>query len=119
MKASISEAWDSITGVFDSIGEGLSQVGGWFSDRCQDIKDSWNNMKDGLSEGYNEVKDKVFDAFSNAWEGVSNFFTDDSTAIGDRKSTRLNSSHVATSYAVFCLKKKKNKNDHSGADSER
>src|SRR5690349_22545634 len=25
----------------------------------------------------------------------------------DRKSTRLNSSHVETSYAVFCLKKKK------------
>src|SRR5437660_12773201 len=28
----------------------------------------------------------------------------------DRKSTRLNSSHVAISYAVFCLKKKKKKN---------
>src|SRR5690625_6654493 len=28
--------------------------------------------------------------------------------IEDRKSTRLNSSHVATSYAVFCLKKKTN-----------
>src|SRR5690625_5745117 len=28
-------------------------------------------------------------------------------AASDRKSTRLNSSHVATSYAVFCLKKKK------------
>src|SRR5699024_11823202 len=28
------------------------------------------------------------------------------TTIGDRKSTRLNSSHVSTSYAVFCLKKK-------------
>src|SRR5437870_8919252 len=27
-------------------------------------------------------------------------------AAGDRKSTRLNSSHVAISYAVFCLKKK-------------
>src|SRR5438034_10499022 len=26
----------------------------------------------------------------------------------DRKSTRLNSSHTVTSYAVFCLKKKKN-----------
>src|SRR5690625_4983634 len=26
---------------------------------------------------------------------------------GDRKSTRLNSSHVAISYAVFCLKKKR------------
>src|SRR5436305_4984691 len=29
----------------------------------------------------------------------------------DRKSTRLNSSHVRISYAVFCLKKKKNKNE--------
>src|SRR5690625_6463448 len=29
--------------------------------------------------------------------------------ITDRKSTRLNSSHVAISYAVFCLKKKNNK----------
>src|SRR5699024_6081813 len=28
----------------------------------------------------------------------------------DRKSTRLNSSHVSISYAVFCLKKKKNSN---------
>src|SRR5207302_6581137 len=28
---------------------------------------------------------------------------------GDRKSTRLNSSHVKISYAVFCLKKKRNK----------
>src|SRR5256885_12157840 len=27
---------------------------------------------------------------------------------GDRKSTRLNSSHLVISYAVFCLKKKKN-----------
>src|SRR5689334_24108457 len=37
---------------------------------------------------------------------------------GDRKSTRLNSSHSSISYAVFCLKKKKkkkhdiNKNTH-------
>src|SRR5690349_23467041 len=30
---------------------------------------------------------------------------------GDRKSTRLNSSHVEISYAVFCLKKKKNKSN--------
>src|SRR2546427_9585109 len=29
----------------------------------------------------------------------------------DRKSTRLNSSHSQISYAVFCLKKKKKKND--------
>src|ERR1035441_11049448 len=29
-------------------------------------------------------------------------------AVTDRKSTRLNSSHLGISYAVFCLKKKKN-----------
>src|SRR5438874_5502217 len=33
----------------------------------------------------------------------------DWTAMRDRKSTRLNSSHVEISYAVFCLKKKKKK----------
>src|SRR5258708_13958501 len=32
--------------------------------------------------------------------------------LGDRKSTRLNSSHQIISYAVFCLKKKKKK-DHN------
>src|SRR2546426_5040051 len=31
--------------------------------------------------------------------------------IPDRKSTRLNSSHLVISYAVFCLKKKKNTQD--------
>src|SRR3712207_8278923 len=31
---------------------------------------------------------------------------------GDRKSTRLNSSHANISYAVFCLKKKKNLDYH-------
>src|SRR5262245_62226341 len=31
---------------------------------------------------------------------------------GDRKSTRLNSSHLGISYAVFCLKKKKQTNQH-------
>src|SRR5258708_29639151 len=30
----------------------------------------------------------------------------DDTSFGDRKSTRLNSSHQIISYAVFCLKKK-------------
>src|SRR2546426_5888059 len=30
-----------------------------------------------------------------------------SVRLGDRKSTRLNSSHLVISYAVFCLKKKK------------
>src|SRR5256885_13034908 len=33
----------------------------------------------------------------------------DVVVVADRKSTRLNSSHLVISYAVFCLKKKKNK----------
>src|SRR2546421_10440264 len=32
--------------------------------------------------------------------------------VGDRKSTRLNSSHDQISYAVFCLKKKKREKQH-------
>src|SRR5690349_22982871 len=38
------------------------------------------------------------------------------TACEDRKSTRLNSSHVEISYAVFCLKKKNNKNKWTARD---
>src|SRR3712207_7417980 len=38
-------------------------------------------------------------------EGVT--FLDTADVYGDRKSTRLNSSHANISYAVFCLKKKK------------
>src|SRR5256885_8460077 len=33
-------------------------------------------------------------------------------AASDRKSTRLNSSHLVISYAVFCLKKKNTKSTH-------
>src|SRR5438445_7652114 len=36
----------------------------------------------------------------------------------DRKSTRLNSSHANISYAVFCLKKKKKKNQKRGVKYE-
>src|SRR5437868_14737124 len=41
-------------------------------------------------------------------EGVAAAGAHDSGDMVDRKSTRLNSSHVSISYAVFCLKKKKN-----------
>src|SRR2546426_7381029 len=39
------------------------------------------------------------------WSAVNGTFVSDWD--GDRKSTRLNSSHLVISYAVFCLKKKK------------
>src|SRR2546430_9635257 len=39
-------------------------------------------------------------------------FDEPTTGLQDRKSTRLNSSHSQISYAVFCLKKKKNTASH-------
>src|SRR5438309_11272019 len=39
-------------------------------------------------------------------------------APGDRKSTRLNSSHSSISYAVFCLKKKKKKNNDENKEDK-
>src|SRR5207249_5453324 len=44
-----------------------------------------------------------------AMDGFPEFVRAAQTLLLDRKSTRLNSSHVSISYAVFCLKKKKTK----------
>src|SRR5690625_7081202 len=41
------------------------------------------------------------------------------TEVGDRKSTRLNSSHVAISYAVFCLQKKSCTQSRTGGANDR
>src|SRR5437870_10161124 len=46
---------------------------------------------------------RVLWGYLKRWGRPVEFYTDKSR---DRKSTRLNSSHVAISYAVFCLKKK-------------
>src|SRR5207302_6434812 len=51
------------------------------------------------------------DQYAEAALGNRDFFLNKPYSIGgsrDRKSTRLNSSHVKISYAVFCLKKKQN-----------
>src|SRR5689334_24924631 len=45
------------------------------------------------------------------WSSLLTMSNDESAmSLGDRKSTRLNSSHSSISYAVFCLKKKKKTN---------
>src|SRR5256885_12150775 len=53
---------------------------------------------------------------ATSWTGRpwSRMSTSATPGTGDRKSTRLNSSHLVISYAVFCLKKK---NPRSGDDS--
>src|SRR5690242_20965807 len=79
----------------------------WSSDVC-----SSDLRRVGIAEGGTEVKGDFIltpnvpsmvapgDEFSVS-VGVFN------NTVGDRKSTRLNSSHMSISYAVFCLKKKK------------
>src|SRR5439155_22313082 len=47
--------------------------------------------------------------------GVAQLHSQVFRRIRDRKSTRLNSSHVAISYAVFCLKKKKDLHYYSSS----
>src|SRR5207302_5852903 len=51
-------------------------------------------------------------ACDRAFECAKPVFKKRSPKRVDRKSTRLNSSHVKISYAVFCLKKKKKKKTH-------
>src|SRR3970282_2714806 len=82
--------------VFSTPPFGASQLNFFFNDTATteiytlSLHDAlpifWNAFSDGLREfGYVEGKNIVL----------------------DRKSTRLNSSHITISYAVFCLKKKK------------
>src|SRR5690625_5560284 len=58
-----------------------------------------------------ESFDRYYRKWGEPWEmqallRAAFFAGDEEVGQRDRKSTRLNSSHVAISYAVFCLKKK-------------
>src|SRR2546430_11240707 len=59
-------------------------------------------------DDFNEI------AYTDIFEHLSGLAGEKKTRIwkGDRKSTRLNSSHSQISYAVFCLKKKKQHQIH-------
>src|SRR5690625_6746003 len=65
-------------------------------------KAAWTNLKHGAATMDTLISVGTIAAL--IWSIIALFF---GTAGQDRKSTRLNSSHVAISYAVFCLKKKK------------
>src|SRR2546426_7003055 len=59
-------------------------------------------------DGLAELQRLVDDDIEHARFGIAIHVTDQKTEdrLRDRKSTRLNSSHLVISYAVFCLKKK-------------
>src|SRR5699024_12499454 len=68
-----------------------------FSDKYFDLV---NDVKTSLESLGDERADLRYEEILN----------EANTKLKDRKSTRLNSSHVSISYAVFCLKKKNKKN---------
>src|SRR5699024_12445423 len=79
-----------------------------FLTRFKDLEGDIGNWLDDISSVksfFNSNQKELFDnglAALSKYEAVKHY-------IEDRKSTRLNSSHVSTSYAVFCLKKRSNK----------
>src|SRR5690625_5556006 len=81
----------------------------WFSANTQDIHYSQFYMAplhlNPAMAGVMNCNSRMIVNYRNQWATVlTNPYN---TFSADRKSTRLNSSHVAISYAVFCLKKKK------------
>src|SRR5258708_25314099 len=67
------------------------------------------------------IVDGGFDVERNLFPIDDRVIVDEARVEADRKSTRLNSSHQIISYALFCLKKKKNVDNtsHTPAVSER
>src|SRR5690625_6671159 len=65
------------------------------------------NLSHGTHDDHEEVYANIRRAAEDLGQNVAVLVDLQGPKIRDRKSTRLNSSHVASSYAVFCLKKKK------------
>ena len=74
--------------------------------------DAWFPLQVGKSF-YNSLNQTAIEVFRTSDQDIEHNFEFGRPVMffrsEDRKSTRLNSSHVSISYAVFCLKKKKKK----------
>src|SRR5690606_40295627 len=76
---------------------GLHVMTGYYN-RCSAEKEIWVELADDLGMQFSREM---------TWcpgDALDLSLPVDSAGLQDRKSTRLNSSHVKTSYAVFCLK---------------
>src|SRR5690625_1960625 len=84
----------------------LKWNGGYIEPHLFNISDEQGMSGMNLFYGIGDIDDNLLDVMDDLDGRLPSGFI----AIGDdpkdRKSTRLNSSHVAISYAVFCLKKK-------------
>src|SRR5690625_6605348 len=79
----------------------LSACGNSYESATADL----SNQNDSLSYSFGYLQGSSLAAEGIDDIDMNNYIAGLQTAL-DRKSTRLNSSHVAISYAVFCLKKK-------------
>src|SRR5690625_6198740 len=93
--------------VGDMASEVKSQIGGMETEASGDF----SGLAKDMSKNADQIKKSVTTAFADVATVVKKTMDDINKASSsglkslDRKSTRLNSSHVAISYAVFCLKK--------------
>src|SRR5690606_40440142 len=72
----------------------------------------WNTNEDIAVKPFYHAEDlanlpETITSSPSHWHICETIYVADVIKSKDRKSTRLNSSHVKTSYAVFCLKKKR------------
>src|SRR3989304_2727383 len=77
------------------------------------IDEALNSLGESVKQSiYFHIENKFCVARNDIPENLEEFQGGLEKIFGDRKSTRLNSSHGYISYAVFCLKKKKKKQLH-------
>src|SRR5207249_5381887 len=81
--------------------ERIEDIGGF-----EKLKAEWNELLEASSSPCLFL---TWEWLYTWWKHLSQGRRHGELLASDRKSTRLNSSHVSISYAVFCLKKKKNK----------
>src|SRR5690625_6872573 len=105
----------------------------WYSDSSSERIRKWTSQFLSHStcpecNGYRLKKESLHFKIDNRHIGeiahldldeLAHWLKDLPDRLKDRKSTRLNSSHVAISYAVFCLKKKKNTISHNTTYTQR
>src|SRR5690625_6696795 len=74
-----------------------------YTQNVTDVDDPLFERANDMGVDYQELSQDQTDLFRSDMQHLNVLAP--SHYLGDRKSTRLNSSHVAISYAVFCLKK--------------
>src|SRR5699024_2154954 len=135
VKDTVSVVWDFLkTKVFQPLVNWIKRMWERFQTFKERTTDAWDSVKTALKAGWDWIKSKVIDRFilgfkvlqdavkkrvdkvKEIWATIKIAFrlvkdwVQRNVILIDRKSTRLNSSHVSISYAVFCLKKKKKNN---------